>query len=226
VDNVSDVIVETGTDTSDAVHSYITYEIGAEIEYLTLLGSANIDGTGNGSGNVMYGNTGANTLSGASGNDTLIGQSGIDTLLGGDGDDILRWDTEDTLNGGAGRDTLSHTTTEVVEFDPLKASNIEVVNLGQSDDNNNGISLSVADVLDLAASSSGTGFSANGDAIDLLIYGDNASSIRDNVNLIGGWNLAGSFSTSALTGSSMSFAIYEASGAQVAVQQGLEISAT
>jgi hypothetical protein len=75
-----------------------------------------------------------------------------------------------------------------------------------------------------AASSSGTGFTANKDAIDLLIYGDNASGIRDNVELDGSWAAAGTFSTSALTGSSITFNIYQASGTQVAVQQGLDLT--
>ena len=97
-------------------------------------------------------------------------------------------------------------------------------NLGASDDNDNGIILSVQDVLDLAASSSGSGFSKNGDVIDLLIYGDNATATRDNVELDGSWTAAGTFSTSALTGSTITFNIYQASGTQVAVQQGLDLT--
>ena len=98
------------------------------------------------------------------------------------------------------------------------------MNLGAGDDNDNGIILSVADVLDLAASSSGSGFSKNGDVIDVLIYGDNASAIRDNVELGGSWTAAGTFSTSALTGSTITFNLYQASGTQVAVQQGLDLT--
>jgi Ca2+-binding RTX toxin-like protein len=53
----------------------------------TLLGTACIDGTGNGLSNKIYGNRGDNTLAGGAGNDFLNGDAGADTLVGGSGDD-------------------------------------------------------------------------------------------------------------------------------------------
>ncbi|MFP3681550.1 hypothetical protein SB725_31190, partial [Pseudomonas sp. SIMBA_041] len=55
VDNVADVVIERGTSTSeiDTVAASIDYTLGTNLEYLTLLGSANLNGTGNASNNVI-----------------------------------------------------------------------------------------------------------------------------------------------------------------------------
>ncbi len=67
------------------------------MENLTLIGVANINGTGNSNNNVIIGNSGNNILSGLAGNDTLIGDDGNDTLNGGTG--------IDNMDGGFGNDT-------------------------------------------------------------------------------------------------------------------------
>ena len=60
---------------------------GSFVENLTLSGSGNINGTGNGIANVITGNAGSNVLNGAAAADTLIGGGGRDTLTGGTGTD-------------------------------------------------------------------------------------------------------------------------------------------
>jgi len=87
VDNSGDVIAENANEGTDAVQSSITYTLGANVENLTLTGTANINGTGNALDNVLIGNSGNNTLTGGAGNDRLDGGLGNDTMVGGTGDD-------------------------------------------------------------------------------------------------------------------------------------------
>jgi serralysin len=100
VDNAGDVVVETLTGstggTADKVFSSVSFTLGANVERLTLSGSASVNGTGNSLDNVLYANGGANSLSGLAGADIISGYAGNDTLRGGTG--------ADTLNGGAGAD--------------------------------------------------------------------------------------------------------------------------
>jgi hypothetical protein len=73
----------------DSVQSNISYTLEKNVENLTLLGLANLNGTGNELNNVFLGNSGKNVLKGMAGNDTLIGGKGTDKLTGGKGADIF-----------------------------------------------------------------------------------------------------------------------------------------
>ena len=102
VDSLGDTITELLGGGSDTVHSSISWTLGANIESLILDGTANINGTGNNTGNVIRGTSGINSLSGGGGGDRLFGNAGNDTLHGGAGND--------KLEGGAGQDLLIGST--------------------------------------------------------------------------------------------------------------------
>ncbi len=54
----------------DRVIADVSFTLSGNVENLTLIGSAAINGTGNGLNNIIKGNTGANVLAGGRGNDT------------------------------------------------------------------------------------------------------------------------------------------------------------
>ncbi len=80
VDNVGDRVTELAGEGVDSVQSSVTYTLAANVENLTLSGTAAINGTGNGLGNVLTGNSAANRLTGGAGNDTYIIGAG-DTVV-------------------------------------------------------------------------------------------------------------------------------------------------
>ena len=95
VDNTGDVVVENFNEGTDKVISSIDYTLGANVENLTLTGTA-VSATGNSLRNVLVGNAADNVLSGGGEADTLSGGDGNDTLDGGSGND--------SMSGGAGDD--------------------------------------------------------------------------------------------------------------------------
>ncbi|MGB8598821.1 MAG: calcium-binding protein [Burkholderiales bacterium] len=117
VDNVGDVVTENLNEGTDTVQSSITYVLGANVENLTLTGTAAINGTGNALDNVLIGNSAINTLNGGAGNDVLDGGLGADKLLGGTGNDIYVVDNVGdvvTENLNEGTDTVQSSITYVL----------------------------------------------------------------------------------------------------------------
>ncbi|HSV72022.1 MAG TPA: Calx-beta domain-containing protein, partial [Methylibium sp.] len=107
VADAGDVVVETAEQGTDTVQSSVDYTLGNEVERLTLTGTGDIDGTGNGVANRLLGNAAANVLSGEGGDDELRGGSGNDSQFGGDGADLVAGlGGNDELFGGAGSDTV------------------------------------------------------------------------------------------------------------------------
>jgi len=87
--STGDVVVEAAAAGTDTVYSDITYTLVANVENLTLTGSAALNGTGNTLNNVLTGNTGNNILDGSTGTDTMIGGLGDDTYFIDVGTDVV-----------------------------------------------------------------------------------------------------------------------------------------
>lgn len=106
VDNASDQVSEAASQGTDTVLSSVTYTISdADVENLTLTGTAAVNGSGNGSANILTGNSGNNTLAGGGGNDTLYGGAGNDSLIGDGGSGVFVGGLGNDLSlGDAGND--------------------------------------------------------------------------------------------------------------------------
>ena len=107
VDNTGDKVIEYENEGIDTVISSVHYSLSDHVENLTLTGTANLHGRGNGLDNVIIGNGGDNTLRGMAGNDILSGGAGNDTFIFKPN---FGHDTITDFSAGAGSD-------DVLEFD-------------------------------------------------------------------------------------------------------------
>lgn len=77
-----DVIIENLNEGIEQVFSTASnYTLSDHVENLTLIGTININGTGNNLNNTITGNTGFNIIDGSTGNDTMIGGTGNDNYI-------------------------------------------------------------------------------------------------------------------------------------------------
>ncbi|TAL38794.1 MAG: calcium-binding protein [Alphaproteobacteria bacterium] len=133
----TDILIEQVGQGTDTVLSSVTYILSAaNVENLTLSGSANINATGSSGDNIVTGN---------SGNNILNGGLGFDSLEGGLGNDTFIIDTlTDIITDAGGIDTISE---GFVDFDLNSVTGV-IENLiltgtgnwdGTGDANNNAI---------------------------------------------------------------------------------------
>ncbi|WP_114226812.1 MULTISPECIES: M10 family metallopeptidase C-terminal domain-containing protein [Sphingomonas] len=88
VDNAGDTVTENANEGRDTVVSAINYTLGANVEDLTITGTAT-DAIGNELDNRIEGNAGNNYIRGEAGNDVIVGGDGFDRLWGGAGNDTF-----------------------------------------------------------------------------------------------------------------------------------------
>ncbi len=107
VDSSGDIVTEASGEGTDLVIATATFVSAGNIELINLVGSGNINATGDSLGNVISGNDGENVIRGLGGNDTIGGNGGRDALYGDAGNDTLFGDGgHDLLSGGLDNDTL------------------------------------------------------------------------------------------------------------------------
>ncbi|NJL19851.1 MAG: calcium-binding protein [Leptolyngbyaceae cyanobacterium SM1_3_5] len=87
IGDATDVAIEAARAGLDTVKASVSYALRANVENLTLTGSGNTRGIGNGANNILIGNAGVNVLNGAAGNDILFSGAGRDVMVGGAGAD-------------------------------------------------------------------------------------------------------------------------------------------
>jgi hypothetical protein len=137
-----DIVTEATDGGTDLVLSSVTYALANEsnVENLTLIGTAAINGTGNDEDNIVIGNAAANEIIGGAGkdlilggqgngSDTLRGGSGEDVLIGGDGDDVIyadENDERDIVDGGVGADKFYVGSSDIIVN--LEADDLVYVN--------------------------------------------------------------------------------------------------
>ncbi len=201
VDNAGDIVAENAAEGTDTVSSSVTHALKDNVENLTLMGTAAINGTGNALNNSLTGNVAANTLDGG---------AGIDTLKGGAGDDTYIVDsTSDSLteNANEGTDTVVSTVTRVLglNFENLTLTGSAVINGTGNTQNNVLLGNAAANVLDGLAGADTMKGGAGDDTyvVDAITESltENASEGTDLVKSAVDWTLGLNFENLTLTGS-------------------------
>lgn len=182
VDDPVDAISETNDLAAggiDSVRTSIDYELGVNLENLTLVGSDNLTGTGNDLRNIITGNDGDNLLDGGEKVDTLIGGAGNDTYV------------IDLLTKGLGVKAIAALEDTVTETGGT-GNGIDTIKLRGSTDNSVATTLILAGNLEkLDADDTGASqLNLAGNAADNTLIGNEADNLLKGVvgndSLIGG----------------------------------------
>jgi Ca2+-binding RTX toxin-like protein len=122
VDNLGDKIVDVAG--IDRVESFLSFVLAPDLEHLTLVGTAAINGTGNESDNVIVGNDAANVIDGKVGADTMQGGKGNDTYFVDNIGDVVASEDEgvDTVKSSV---SFSLEGTQVENLELLGSDNLQ-----------------------------------------------------------------------------------------------------
>jgi Ca2+-binding RTX toxin-like protein len=186
VDVAGDKVKELADEGNDTVKASLSYVLGANVENLTLTGTAAINGWGNSLNNTITGNSAANILIGGAGNDVLDGCGGADTLTGGLGDDTyivdVAWDVVTEL-ANEGTDTvkasLSYTLSANVEN--LTLTGTAAINGTGNSLNNTITGNSAANILNGGAGSDYLTGGLGGDIFIFTVVSDSISAAMDRI---------------------------------------------
>lgn len=133
VDNSGDVVIEKLNEGTDTVLASVSYTLPANVENLTLTGTAAINATGNELNNTIYGNSGDNIIDGGAGNDVLNGKGGKDSYVFG---------------VGSGQDTVSLSYGDSDGYTILLKSDVTPSNLIVTREFWNSLTLSISGTSD------------------------------------------------------------------------------
>ena len=177
VDNTGDVVIENAGEGIDIVNSSVSYTLGANLENITLTGSAT-SATGNALDNILTGNAADNILDGGAGVDTMAGGVGNDTYFIDTFSDVV------TENAGEGSDTVNSSVSYSLKanFENLTLTGSALSGTGNELDNTI-IGNAGNNVLDGKA---GNDTLDGGGGIDMLIggYGDDSYYIHNSSTTI------------------------------------------
>ncbi len=165
VDNIGDVVVENAGDGVDTVQSTISYALGNDLENLTLLSFAAVNGTGNALNNILLGSSASNMLDGGAGADAMSGGNGDDTYVVDNAGDTVNENTNE------GTDTVlsSVTFTLGANVENLTLTGTDAINGTGNNLNNVLIGNSAANTL---TGGVGSDWLDGGAGADILIGGD------------------------------------------------------
>ena len=112
--STGDTVVEQAAEGADLVYSDVTWTLGANLERLTLIGTAAINGTGNELNNTLIGNSAANLFTGGAGDDTYAVSTGDQVVeQANEGVDLVLSGVSFTL--GAHLEKLALTGTSAID---------------------------------------------------------------------------------------------------------------
>lgn len=118
-----DTIIEAANAGTDLVNSSANYALAANVENLTLTGTAAINGSGNALANRLTGNGAANVLNGGTGADTLTGGAGNDVYVTDGGETII-----EAANAGVDRVQSSVTLALGLNLENLVLTGTAAIN--------------------------------------------------------------------------------------------------